>query len=66
MRFAHSEDIMIDVYKLLPNLLGHLKNKGKSRCSRCETEFQKYEIVVSTARHGNYYHKKCAKIAKLI
>ena len=57
---------MIDVYKLLPNLLGRLKNNGKSKCSRCDTEFQTYEIVVSTARHGNYYHKKCAKNANLI
>ena len=57
---------MIDVYKLLPNLLGRLKNNGKSKCSRCAAEFQTYEIVVSTARHGNYYHKQCAKNANLI
>lgn len=66
MCFANGDQIMIDVYKLLPNLLGRLKNNGKSRCSRCTAEFQIYEIVVSTARHGNYYHEKCAKIAKLI
>lgn len=57
---------MIDVYKLLPNLLGRLKNNGKSKCSRCATEFRTYEVVVSTARHGNYYHEKCAINANLI
>jgi hypothetical protein len=50
------------LYKLLPNLFGHLKSNRKLKCNRCTKELQMYEIIISTVRRSNYHHKNANTI----